>query len=188
MLVGGKLDLAAAVCAAHPRAADRHASATERHLTALVAVTHRRALAVGATLRAHDLVDLGFHELVQHPETNTDAERQQALLRGARELTERLTHTLRQLIHALLAGHDRPSRYGPHSGRSSCPRWTWFRTHHGPKRTGRGGRTAVFNFYGLRDNLRHRVEGEIDRRLHLLHGRHHMESSSRARRAARHRV
>src|SRR5215207_10487274 len=31
--------------------------------------------------------------------------------------------------------------------------WTWFRTHHGPNRTGRGGRTAAIKFYELRDNL-----------------------------------
>src|SRR6476619_1555808 len=31
--------------------------------------------------------------------------------------------------------------------------WTWFRTHHGPNRTGRGGRTAALKFYELRDNL-----------------------------------
>src|SRR4051794_9476371 len=116
-------------------------------------MTHRRALTIVAALRTHHLIDLGFHELVQHPEPNTDAERQQPLLRGARKLTQRLTHALGQLLHALLAGHDRPSRYGAHNGWSSCPRSTWFRTHHGPKRTGRGGRTAVIKFYGLRDNL-----------------------------------
>src|SRR3982751_2847815 len=31
--------------------------------------------------------------------------------------------------------------------------WTWFRTHHDPNATGRGGRTAAFKFYGLWDNL-----------------------------------
>src|SRR5215210_7151827 len=31
--------------------------------------------------------------------------------------------------------------------------WTWLRTHHGPNRTGRGGRTAAIKFYELRDNL-----------------------------------
>src|SRR4051812_21668240 len=31
--------------------------------------------------------------------------------------------------------------------------WTWFRTHHGPNGTGRGGRTAALKFYELRDNL-----------------------------------
>src|SRR5215216_6437041 len=31
--------------------------------------------------------------------------------------------------------------------------WTWFRTHHGPNGTGRGGRTAAIKFYELRDNL-----------------------------------
>src|SRR4051794_41211882 len=32
--------------------------------------------------------------------------------------------------------------------------WTWFRTHHGPNGTGRGGRTAAFKFHELRDHLR----------------------------------
>ena len=31
--------------------------------------------------------------------------------------------------------------------------WTWFRTHHGPNGTGRGGRAATIKFYELRDNL-----------------------------------
>jgi hypothetical protein len=31
--------------------------------------------------------------------------------------------------------------------------WTSTRTRHGPNRTGRGGRTAAFKFYELRDNL-----------------------------------
>jgi hypothetical protein len=31
--------------------------------------------------------------------------------------------------------------------------WTWFRTHHGPNGTGRGGRTAAIKFDELRDNL-----------------------------------
>src|SRR5215217_6755936 len=31
--------------------------------------------------------------------------------------------------------------------------WTWFRTHHGPNGTGRGGRTAAIKFYELRDKL-----------------------------------
>jgi len=36
--------------------------------------------------------------------------------------------------------------------------WTWFRTHHGPNGTGRGGRTAAFKFYELRDNLFRNVQ------------------------------
>ena len=38
-------------------------------------------------------------------------------------------------------------------GGSSCLEWT-FRTPHAPNRSGRGGRTATYKFYALRDNLR----------------------------------
>src|SRR3954468_11469328 len=37
--------------------------------------------------------------------------------------------------------------------RSSCPRGLGFVACHAPKRSGRGGRTAVLKFYELRDNL-----------------------------------
>src|SRR3954471_17639752 len=50
--------------------------------------------------------------------------------------------------------------------------WTWSRTHHGPNRTGRGGRTAAFKSYELRDNLRTAVPPGQDTSLvggvHLL--------------------
>jgi len=43
------------------------------------------------------------------------------------------------------------------------------RTRHGPNRTGRGGRTAAFKFYELRDNLAHAVCEPKWLRYRLLH-------------------
>ena len=162
--IGAQLDLARAVGAAHARAADRHAPTTERDLAALVTVTHRRALAIVAALRADDLVDLGLHQLVQHPEPDPDAERQQPLLRRAGELAERLAHALGQLLQRSSAGMTGAAgtvliAVGPPVlvGLGFAPVTV-------PTRTGRGGRTAVFKFYELRDNLQPEV-GRADRDL-----------------------
>ncbi len=111
-----------AVGGAGTRALDRHTPPAERDLAAIVAMTHRAAVRIVPALRADNLVDLGLHQLVQHTEPNADAQRQQPFLRGAGELAERLLHRGGQLLNALLAGRDRPSRYGPHGGWSSCPR------------------------------------------------------------------
>src|SRR3954452_21187726 len=88
------------------------------------------------------------------------AERQQPLLRRVRELAERLTHALAQLLHAPVR-RDRPSRYGPEAVGLPVLAVTWFARRHGPKRTGRGGKTAVFRFHGLRNNLRLRRYGGV---------------------------
>ena len=120
--IAHKLDLALAVGGASARALDRHAPPAERHLSILMAVAHRGPAKVVLALRADDLVDLGLHQLVQHPEPDADAQREQPFLGGAGELAERLLHRARQLLDALLAGRDRRSRYGPHGGWSSCPR------------------------------------------------------------------
>jgi hypothetical protein len=114
-----QLDLSLAVGAARPRPADRHPAATERDLASLVAMAHRGAVGDVPALRADDRVDLGLHQLVQHPEPDPDAQRQQPFLRGAGELAQRLMHRGGQLLDALLAGRDRRSRYGPHGGWSS---------------------------------------------------------------------
>src|SRR3954454_23900583 len=91
-----------------------------------MAMAHRRALPIVATLRSHDLVDLGLHELVQHSQPDTNAERQQPFPGGAGELAERLTHPLRPLLNAGVLRRDRRDRYGPHSGWSSVLAVTWF--------------------------------------------------------------
>jgi hypothetical protein len=113
--IGGQLDLALAVGGPGARPADRDPSTTERHLAILVAMAHRRAIRDVLALRAHYLVDLGLKQLVQHPESNADAQRQQALLRGADELAEHLQHRRRQPLDALVVGRDRRGRYGPHA-------------------------------------------------------------------------
>src|SRR4030095_1257812 len=101
---------------------DRTPPATERDLAVVVSVTDGRAIPVVLALRADDLVDLGLQQLVQHPEPDTDAHSEQPLPRGTGKLAQRLLHRARQLLDALLASCDRRSRYGPHSGWSSCPR------------------------------------------------------------------
>ncbi len=39
-------------------------------------------------LRADNIVDLDLHQLVQHPEPDTDAQREQPVLRGVHELLD----------------------------------------------------------------------------------------------------
>src|SRR4051794_41845840 len=75
---------------AHPRAADRYPPAAQRHRTVVVAVTLREPAGVVLALRTYDLGDLGFHQLVHDPETDSDAQRQQPLPRCTDELAQRL--------------------------------------------------------------------------------------------------
>ena len=63
----------AAVDGASARAPDRHAAPAERHLAALVPVPNGVAIGIVPALRADDLVDLGFHQFVQHTESDADA-------------------------------------------------------------------------------------------------------------------
>jgi hypothetical protein len=81
VLIGGERDLRLAVGAPDARALDRNAASAERHLAVLVAMSDRVALGVPLALRAHDLVDLLLHQLAQNAEPDTDAQREQALLR-----------------------------------------------------------------------------------------------------------
>jgi len=78
-------------------------------------MAHRRAIRDVLALRTHHLVDLSLKQLVQHPEPDADAQRQQARLRGASELAEHLQHRLGQPLDALVVGRDRRGRYGPHA-------------------------------------------------------------------------
>jgi hypothetical protein len=110
-----KLDLALAVGGPRARPADRHAPPSEGDLAILVAMAHRHAIRDVLALRAHDLVDLGLKQLVQHPKPDADAQRQQALLRSAGELAQGVEHRLGQPLGALIAGRDRRGRYGPHA-------------------------------------------------------------------------
>jgi hypothetical protein len=117
MLIGLERNLLAAVHGPGPRPIDRDTAPAERHLTGLVAVTDCAAIGVVLALRAHDIIDLLLHQLAQDAEPDTDAERQQPLLRCPDELPQSLLNTLRQndLIHG------RPSdRYVALHGGSSC--------------------------------------------------------------------
>jgi hypothetical protein len=92
VLIAREPQLTLAVGRAHPRALDRDAAAAERHLAGLATVTDRRAIRVVLAPRTDDLVDLLGHQLVQDAEPDADRQREQTLLRGARQLTERLLH------------------------------------------------------------------------------------------------
>ncbi len=161
--VARKRQLVLVVCGPDAWTADRHAPATERHLTVVVAMADRPTLRIMLALRAHDLVDLGLHDLVQHAETNADAQRQQALLRGAGQLAERLLHALGQRARRLLLGGDLVTRYGPHRGGFSCPRWTCS-TRHARNTSGRGGKTAASSStdYGTTSRLPRTTGGSGD--------------------------
>ena len=96
MLVRRELDLGLAVGGPHPGAADLDAPAFERDLTVLVTVPDRGPLRVVLALRAHDVVDLLFHQLAQHAEPDADAQREQSLLRCPNQLSQCLLHALRE--------------------------------------------------------------------------------------------
>jgi hypothetical protein len=91
-----KRQLLAAVGRAHPGALHPDAAAAERDLTGLVPVPDGETVGVVLAARADDLVDLGLQQLAQHAQPDADAEREQALLRRAGELAERVTHPLGQ--------------------------------------------------------------------------------------------
>src|SRR3954463_12139149 len=93
--IGVQLDLALAVGGPGARPADRHPAAPERDRAALVTVADRGAVAIVSALRADDLVDLGFHDLVQHAQADADAQGQQPFLRRAGQLTQRVVDPLR---------------------------------------------------------------------------------------------
>ena len=76
MLIRRQLHLAAPVRGPDPRALHTNPPATERDRPVLVAVTDRRAVGIVMALRANDIVDLRLHQLVQHPEPDTDAQRE----------------------------------------------------------------------------------------------------------------
>jgi hypothetical protein len=149
MRVGPKRHLGLAVRGPCPRALNRDPAAAERHLPSVVAMTNRGPVGVVLALRAHDLVDLLLHQLGQHPEPDTHAEREQPVLGSADKLAQRLLDTWRQLVHRGRGGRD---RYVLLHGGSSLDLWRI--TAHAPNRNGRGGGTAVSKFHELRDNLR----------------------------------
>jgi hypothetical protein len=87
--------------APHPRTLDLDTPTTERHLTTLVARTHRRPLQVAPALR-NDIVDLLAHQLLERAQPNARAQRQQPLLRSPDQLAQRVLHApwAQGLLHA----------------------------------------------------------------------------------------
>jgi hypothetical protein len=72
-----KLDFFGAVRGASPRSPHRHTAAAERDFAALMPVSHRATIGEVASLRAHDVLDLSLHQLVQHPDPDAAAQREQ---------------------------------------------------------------------------------------------------------------
>jgi hypothetical protein len=86
-----------------------------------VAVTVSDAIAVVLALRAHDLVDLERHQLVDNAEPDADAQREQSLPRCPDELTERLLDLRwKRTLLRLQSRDDLRRGYLLHGG-SSCP-------------------------------------------------------------------
>jgi len=100
-------------------------------------------------LWAHDPVDLLVHRLDEHAQPDTDSQREQSLPRSAHQLAERLLHAHGQQL--LLRSRGLRDRYGLLHGGSSFDLCRI--TPHAASGNGRGGGTAVFKFYELRDNL-----------------------------------
>jgi hypothetical protein len=149
MLIRPKRHLSLAVSGPHPRSANVHATTTERHLAVLVTVPHRGPVGIVLALQTDDVVDLLFHQLAQHAQPDTDAQREQSLLRCPDQLPQRLLHALWE--HDLLHGRLRDRYVATHGGSSLdlCGI-----TANAPIGSGRGGGTAVTSkFYEPRDNL-----------------------------------
>ena len=154
--IGAQLDLALAVGGPGPRPADRHPAAPERDLAALVAVADRGAVGIVAALRADDLVDLGFHDLVQHAQPDADAQRQQPFLRRAGQLTQRVLHPLRQPLDAACADNlVGVVIYGSHGGPPVS--MDLFALATLPTAADEAGGPPSIKFYELRDNLEARA-------------------------------
>src|ERR1700733_6971484 len=137
--VGRERHLVLIVRSPGPWALHDDAPATQCDLAVLVPMTHRGALRELRVLGAHDLIKLGLHHLTEHPQPNTDTQREQPILRRTSQLAQRLLHPCRQ--HALWAC-VLLLLYGLHGGSSRLDGLV--RTRHGPSRTGRGERTATY--------------------------------------------
>ena len=105
--------LAATVGASDPWPLDGDAPAAERHLPRRMAMADGSAAGIVLALRPDDLIDFLFHQLGEHAQPDTDAQREQALLRSADQLPERLLHARRQhdFVHAGLRERYLPRRF-----------------------------------------------------------------------------
>jgi hypothetical protein len=149
VFVGLQRQLVLAVDGPSPRPADLDPPATERDRPILVAVANRDSVRVVPALRAHDVVDLRFHQLGQYAEPDADAQREQTLLRCPDQLAERLLHALRE--HGLRHGRLRDRYVATHGGSS-------FDLGRSPvtlpcEADEPGGAAVTSKFYELRDNL-----------------------------------
>src|SRR5664280_243570 len=112
--IGRQGHLVLTIGRAGPRTLHSDPSGTQGHLAVLMAVTHRGAPGDRRVLGAHDLVELGLHHLAEHAQPDAHAQREQPLLRGSRQLPQRLPHPQRQTPGtAVLLLH-----YGLHGGSS----------------------------------------------------------------------
>jgi hypothetical protein len=121
VLICREPQLALVVGGAHTRPVDLHAPAPQRHRPVLVAVALGEATRVVLALRPDDLIDLELHQLMHNTEPDTDAQREQSLLRHPDELAERLLDLRWERTPGSPHGRDDlRSRYLLHGG-SSCP-------------------------------------------------------------------
>src|SRR4051812_35174874 len=106
-----------------------------------MAMAHRGAVRIVAACRTDDLIDLGFQQLVQHPQPDAHAQCEQALLRSSSQLAERVPHARGKPLNATLARQLVGLLiYGPHAVLRSSR--TWFRrlSRSPPERTRREDR------------------------------------------------
>jgi hypothetical protein len=124
-----------AIRSPHPRSSHLDTTATERDLTVLVAVAHGSPVRIPLPPRAHDIVDLLGHQLLEHAEPDTHAQREQPFLRRPDQLPQRLLHALWE--HSLITGR-RGDQYVATHGGSSLDLWRI--AANAPNTSGRGRR------------------------------------------------
>jgi hypothetical protein len=98
VLVGPQRHLPLTVLGSHPRPLDLDAAAAERHRPVIGPVPVGSAIRVVLALRPAHVLDLLSHQLLQHAEPDTDAQRKQSLLRCPQELTKRFLDPRRQCL------------------------------------------------------------------------------------------
>src|SRR6202034_1310303 len=120
MLIRREWHLRLAVGGPGPWAANLDPATAERHRAVLVTMPDRDTVRVVLALRTHDVIDLLLHQLAQHTEPDTDAQRQQPLLRCPNQLAQRFLHALGE--HGLITGRLN-DRYVALHGGSSLDLW-----------------------------------------------------------------
>jgi hypothetical protein len=160
VLIRADRDLLDAIPGAHPRARHGNAPAPERDLPVIAPVPIRDPIRIMPALRATHLFDLLGHQLLQHPEPDTNAQREQPLLRCPNKLPKCLLNPRRkQPLDGVLRVDDLRSRYGLHavllsSRRSVNSGETGLEIAlHAANRSGRGRENRHLKFYARRDNL-----------------------------------